>query len=62
MSAVAGPSSESLSIDATDSLNEFSLESNSEAESSKTVTTDNQLSYDDLRKKLAKMEQLLEES
>lgn len=62
MSAVAGPSSESLSIDATDSLNEFSLESNSEAESSETVTTDNQLSYDDLRKKLAKMEQLLEES
>ena len=62
MSAVAGPSSESLSIDATDSLNEFSLESNSEAESSETVTTDNQLSYDDLRKKLAKMEQSLEES
>ena len=62
MSAVAGPSSESLGIDATDSLNEFSLESNSEAESSETVTTDNQLSYDDLRKKLAKMEQLLEES
>ena len=62
MSAVAGPSSESLSIDATDSLNEFSLASNSEAESSETVTTDNQLSYDDLRKKLAKMEQLLEES
>ena len=62
MSAVAGPSSESLSIDATDSLNEFSLSSNSEAESSETVTTDNQLSYDDLRKKLAKMEQLLEES
>lgn len=62
MSAIAGPSSESLSIDATDSLNEFSLESNSEAESSETVTTDNQLSYDDLRKKLAKMEQLLEES
>ena len=62
MSAVAGPSSESLSIDATDSLNKFSLESNSEAESSETVTTDNQLSYDDLRKKLAKMEQLLEES
>ena len=61
MSAVAGPSSESLSIDATDSLNEFSLASNSEAESSETVTTDNQLSYDDLRKKLAKMEQLLEE-
>ena len=62
MSAVAGPSSESLSIDATDSLNEFSLASNSEAESSETVTTDNQLSYDDLRKKLAKMEQSLEES
>ena len=62
MSAVAGLSSESLSIDAADSLNEFSLESNSEAESSETVTTDNQLSYDDLRKKLAKMEQLLEES
>ena len=62
MSAVAGPSSESLSIDATGSVNEFSLESNSEAESSETVTTDNQLSYDDLRKKLAKMEQLLEES
>ena len=62
MSAVAGPSSESLSIDATDSLNKFSLASNSEAESSETVTTDNQLSYDDLRKKLAKMEQLLEES
>ena len=62
MSAVAGPSSESLTIDATDSLNEFSLASNSEAESSETVTTDNQLSYDDLRKKLAKMEQLLEES
>lgn len=62
MSAVAGPSSESLTIDATDSLNEFSLASNSEAESSKTVTTDNQLSYDDLRKKLAKMEQSLEES
>lgn len=62
MSAVAGPSSESLSIDATDSLNEFSLESNSEAERSETVTTDNQLSYDDLRKKLAKMDQLLEES
>ena len=62
MSVVAGPSSESLSIDATESLNEFSLESNSEAESCETVTTDNQLSYDDLRKKLAKMEQLLEES
>ena len=62
MSAVAGPSSESLTIDATDSLNEFSLASNSEAESSETVTTDNQLSYDDLRKKLAKMEQSLEES
>ena len=62
MSAVAGPSSESLSIDATDSLNEFSFESNSEAESSETVRTDNQLSYDDLRKKLAKIEQLLEES
>ena len=62
MSAVAGPSSESLTIDATDSLNEFSLASNSEAQGSETVTTDNQLSYDDLRKKLAKMQQLLEES
>ena len=62
MIAVAGPSTEFLSIDATDSLNEFFLESNSEAEGSETVTTDNQLSYDDLRKKLAKMEQLLEES
>ena len=39
MIAVAGPSTEFLSIDATDSLNEFSLESNSEAESSETVTT-----------------------
>ena len=62
MIAVAGPSTEFLSIDATDSLNEFFLESNSEAEGSETVTTDNQLSYNDLRKKLAKMEQLLEES
>ena len=64
MSAVHGSCSESISTDVSDSVKEFSLESDARSTvgSGSLCKTDNQLSYDDLQKKVAEMEHLLEET